>query len=52
MINAEIFLFALYMWGIPLNYSLNCSSQSIDCGETSPEPKQYKEKRFQKLQGW
>ena len=52
IVNVEIFLFALYMSGIPLNYSLNCSYQSIDCGEISPEPKQYKDKTFQKLQGW
>ena len=37
------FSFALYLWGIELNCSLNCSSQRIDCGEISPE---------QKLQGW
>ena len=42
------FLFALYLWGIPLNYSLKCCSQSIDCGEISPEL-QYKDKKFQKL---
>ena len=42
----------MYIKGIPLNYSSNCGSKSIDCGEVSPEPKQYKDKKFQKLQGW
>ena len=39
-----------YTQGIPINCSLNCSSQSIDCCKISPLPKQCKDKKFQKLQ--
>ena len=49
----ENFVFAFLVHiGTSINCSLNCSSQSIACYRISLQPKQYKDKKFQKLQEW
>ena len=50
--NIKTFSFSLYILGIPLYYSLICSSQCIACCKISTGPLMYKGKNSQKFEGW